>query len=160
MALLDILMVEYMYKATTPHNINFNTRTTMTATPFSEFSDGELNGPYSVDRVPELIEKVVACIEASELTDKGKSVRVGQLTQKLLKCQSSSWAGLDMVNVAFDRVEVFIERKGEILNVIPMIVDADGDSYDLEEASGKIDWMIPKAEILRRAQLYRDNQEF
>ena len=138
----------------------FNTRNLPVSNPFNEFSDNELNGPYSVDRIPELIEKVGACIEASELTDKGKSVRVGQLTQKLLKCQSSAWAGLDMVNVAFDRVEVFIERKGEILNVIPMIVDTDGDSYDLEEASGKIDWMIPKAEILRRAQLYRDNQEF
>jgi hypothetical protein len=132
----------------------------MNATPFDEFEDDTLNGPYSVDRIPELIEKVVACIESSELTEKGKAVRVGQLTQKLLKCQSSVWAGLKMVNVAFDRVEVFIERKGDILNVIPMIIDADGDSYDLEEASGKVDWMIPKAEILRRAQLYRDNQEF
>ena len=135
-------------------------RRTMTATPFDEFEDNELNGPYSVDRVPELIEKVVACVEASELTDKGKSVRVGQLTQKLLKCQSSVWAGLKMVNVAFDRVEVFIERKGEVLSVIPMIIDSDGDSYDLEEASGKVDWMIPKAEILRRAAICRENQDF
>lgn len=130
------------------------------SSPFAEFENNTLNGPYSVDRVPELIEKVANCVEASQLTEKGKAVRLGQLTNKLLKCQRSSWPGLAMVGVNFDRVEIFIDRDDEVLNVIPMIVDHDGDSYDLEEASGKVEWMIPKSEILRRAALCRDNQEF
>ncbi len=130
------------------------------SSPFDQFEDDSLNGPYSVDRVPELMQTVAACVNSSKLTEKGKIIRIGQLTSKLLKCQNSAWAGLDMVNMDFDRVDIFIERAGEILNVIPMIVDADGDCYDLEEASGKIDWMIPKAEVLRRAREVRDNQDF
>ncbi len=132
----------------------------MSSLPFNEFEDNALNGPYSVDRIPELITKIAACVDASQLTEKGKSVRLGQLTNRLIKCQASEWAGLKMVNVNFDRVEIFIDRQGEVLNVQPMIVDTNGDSYDLEEASGKIDWLIPKAEILRRAAQCRDNQEF
>jgi hypothetical protein len=128
--------------------------------PIEEFSNNELNGPYDVSRVPELIQKVAAFIESSELSEKGRAVRLGQLTSKLLKCQAVSWKGLEMVKVDFDRVEIFIERQGEVLNVMPMIVDADGDCYDLDEASGKIDWMIPKEVIMRRARDARDNQIF
>jgi hypothetical protein len=130
------------------------------STPFAEFTDGELNGPYGVDRVPELIEKVAACVNASKLTEKGKIIRVGQLTNKLLKCRSSSWAGLSMVKMSFDRVDIYIDRQGEVLNVTPMIVDTNGDCYDLDEASGKIDWMIPKEVIMRRAKDARDNPDF
>lgn len=130
------------------------------STPFDQFENDSLNGPYSVDRVPELIQTLASCVNASKLTEKGKIIRIGQLTSKLLKCQNSAWAGLSMVNMDFDHVDIFIYRFGEILNVIPMIVDSEGDCYDLEEASGKIDWMIPKAEVLRRAAEVRDNQDF
>ncbi|MGI9446891.1 MAG: hypothetical protein ACR2NI_04445 [Pirellulales bacterium] len=130
------------------------------SSPFENFENNSLNGPYSADRIPELIELVAECVNASSLTEKGKSVRLGQLTNKLLKCNATVWSGLKMVNVSFDRVEIFIDRQDEVLNVVPMIVDAEGDSYDLEEASGKIDFMIPKAEIMRRAKTIRDNQNF
>ncbi len=130
------------------------------SSPFENFENNALNGPYSADRIPELIELVADCVNASSLTEKGKSVRLGQLTNKLLKCNATVWSGLKMVNVSFDRVEIFIDRQDEVLNVVPMIVDAEGDSYDLEEASGKIDWMIPKSEIMRRAKSVRDNPNF
>ena len=130
------------------------------SSPFDNFENNALSGPYSTDRIPELIEMVAECVNASYLTPKGKAVRLGQLTSKLLKCNSTAWAGLKMVGVEFDRVEVFIDRNGEVLNVVGMVVDKEGDSYDLEEASGKIEWMIPKAEIMRRARIVRDNQNF
>ena len=80
--------------------------------------------------------------------------------QKLLKCQQSVWSGLAMVERKFSHCEIFIHRSGEVLNVLPMIVDDQGDSYDLDEASGRVDFMIPVSEIMRRAEAYRDNQDF
>ena len=132
----------------------------MSTAPLEEFENNELSGPYSADRIPELIAKVVAFVEASQLTERGKSVRSGQLTQKLLKCQAASWPGLAMVDVSFSHIEIYVDRQDEVINVVPRIVDTEGDSYDLDEASGKIEWMIPKAEILRRCEKYRNNRQF
>ena len=130
------------------------------SSPLEEFSNNELSGPYATNRIPELIEKVAAFIGACSLTERGKAVRLGQLTSKLLKCQATSWAGLSQVETEFSRVEIFIDRSGEVLNVHPMIIDNNGECFDLEEASGKIDWMIPKSEIIRRCESYRDNSEY
>lgn len=126
----------------------------------NKFEDETENGPYQVKDIPTLISDIAEFVENSNLSEKGKSVRLGQLTSKLLKCQNSVWSGLGMVDRKFSHCEIFIHRSGEVLNVLPMIVDSEGDSYDLEEASGKVDFMIPVAEIMRRAEAYRDNQDF
>ena len=124
------------------------------------FEDETENGPYQVKDIPSLLDCITEFIESSKLSEKGKSVRLGQLTSKLIKCRNSVWSGLGMVDRSFSRCEIFIHRSGDVLNVLPMIVDSEGDSYDLDEASGKVDFMIPVAEIMRRAEAYRDNQDF
>lgn len=124
------------------------------------FENNELNGPYKVSEVPELLSRIDAFLGSCNLTEKGRSIRMGQLTSKLTKCMSANWPGLDMVEAKFKDIDIYIERSDEVLNVKPMIIDTEGDAYDLDEASGKIDFMIPKAEILRRAAQVRDNQNF
>jgi len=126
----------------------------------SKFEDETENGPYQIKDINSLITDIAEFVENSSLTERGKKVRLGQLVQKLLKCQQSVWSGLAMVERKFSHCEIFIHRSGEVLNVLPMIVDDQGDSYDLDEASGRVDFMIPVSEIMRRAEAYRDNQDF
>lgn len=123
------------------------------------FSDG-LNGPYKTSDAMELFVALDKFVEDSELTEMGKKVRSGQLCSKLTKCLGQNWPGLQMVNRKFDSVEIWVEVVEGVANVSAMISDSEGDCYDLDEALGKIDWMIPVEEILRRAKVERDNQDF
>ena len=134
-----------------------NTRTYVMSR--ANFQD-EINGPYPASKIQSLIAEVVEFVNASDLTEKGKTIRIGQLTSKLMKCAATQWVGLGMVNREFRQTDIYIERDGDVLNVKAMIVDTEGDSYDLEEASGKIDFMIPVEEIMRRAKAIRENQNF
>ena len=124
-----------------------------------KFAEGT-NGPFKPSDGLALFVAIDQFIENSNLTETGKKVRSGQLCAVLTKCLGQSWPGMQMVNREFADIDIFVERTGEVLNVQAMIVDDQGDCYDLDEAIGKIDWMIPVEEIYKRAAQCRDNPSF
>lgn len=124
-----------------------------------QFVEG-MNGPYKVSDGMELIIALDNFVESSNLTETGKRVRSGQLCSKLTKCLGQEWPGLKMVNRKFSDIDIWVEVVEGVANISAMISDTDGECYDLDEALGKIEWMIPTDEILRRARIQRENQEF
>ena len=124
-----------------------------------QFVEG-MNGPYKVSEGMELIIALDNFVESSNLTETGKRVRSGQLCSKLTKCLGQEWPGLKMVNRKFSDIDIWVEVVEGVANISAMISDTDGECYDLDEALGKIEWMIPTDEILRRARIQRENQEF
>ena len=129
------------------------------STPLDNFENNELSGPYSVNDIPELLGMITEFVEASSLTEKGRAIRIGQLTSKLMKCTASAWPGLTMAAEGFKTVEIFVDRDGDQLDIKPMIISDQGNAFDLQEASGKVDFIIPQAEILRRAKMVRQERE-
>ena len=124
-----------------------------------QFVEG-MNGPYKVSDGMELIIALDNFVESSNLTETGKRVRSGQLCSKLTKCLGQEWPGLKMVNRKFSDIDIWVEVVEGVANISAMISDTDGECYDLDEALGKFEWMIPTDEILRRARIQRENQEF
>ena len=123
------------------------------------FDEG-MNGPYKVSDGMELIVALNNFVESSDLTETGKKVRSGQLCSKLTKCLGQEWPGLKMVNRKFSDIDIWVEVVEGVANISAMISDTEGECYDLDEALGKVEFMIPVEEIMRRAKIVRDNQHF
>jgi len=130
----------------------------------SKLISGEMYGPHSVSDSMEILNDICEFIGKSELSEKGKQIRVGQISAKMARCYSHQtaqhWPGLEMVGREFKRTDLYLCRQGSVVNVIPMIIDTEGDSYDYDEARGKVDFMIPVEEIRTRAEAVRDNQNY
>lgn len=124
------------------------------------FREEEVNGPYKPEDIPALSEAIKAYIDASDLTETGKKSRTGQVLSTLCRCVGRDWVGLSMVDRDFESLDIYVPIYDGVINVEAMIQDSEGDAYDLDEAMGKIEWMIPHEEIYRRAKLARDNQSF
>lgn len=147
-----------------PRTIHSTTETFVMSSRISNLISGELYGPYPVTDSIEILSDICQFISESDLSEKGKQIRIGQISAKMTRCcaanQRSNWPGLEMVNREFDRTDLYLCRDGSVVNVIPMVVDTEGDSYDFDEARGKVDFMIPVEEIRKRAESVRDNQNY
>lgn len=124
-----------------------------------KFLEGQ-NGPYKPTEIVELASAITTHIDASDLTKEGKAVRKGQVLSRLGKCVGEYYLGLKMVNRRFSSCDIYINVSDGVISVEAMIADTEGDCYDLDEAMGKIEWMIPVDEIYRRARDTRDNASF